>query len=365
MNEEDRKKVFWLLQKNSSFTAWNALGEAYAEFVKAWEYAMENADVIDVDNQNIGWTKKILDGQIAFEKGLPLLREGGRSVFKRSSTGYLQHAAAAIDFIKRIMDPQEFDFDWMKNKDEVVSATKVLRGRASGLYVVLENSESCEVGANWDYMFDGMFQPFNYPPILQEIPPATDTTVATGEETPITGIWEPEWEIPAEPTSLGSAVHRVSSWLSNPFAGSGTSQDKSDETATPPSPRLEKGCMNYLLASSIAPKYQESELDTAFEVRWRLIWADHRYKDGVIPEAEKEYLLEAQPQLPAPPTGRLRAERNEIVPKTGWWHSIARPNGRALHYFEAGQRFPDWQFTKTGAVIWDFDPNQQPPPPKK
>ena len=66
-----------------------------------------------------------------------------------------------------------------------------------------------------------------------------------------------------------------------------------------------------------------------------------------------------------PPTGRLRAERNEIVPKTGWWHSIARPNGQALHYFEAGQRFPDWQFTKTGEVIWDFDPNQQQPPPKK
>lgn len=68
---------------------------------------------------------------------------------------------------------------------------------------------------------------------------------------------------------------------------------------------------------------------------------------------------------PHPNHGRLRAERNEIVPKTGWWHSIARPNGQALHYFEAGQRFPDWQYTKTGEVIWDFDPDQQPPPPPK
>ena len=68
---------------------------------------------------------------------------------------------------------------------------------------------------------------------------------------------------------------------------------------------------------------------------------------------------------PHAPTGRLRGLRNELVPKTGWWHSLARPNGQALHYFEAGQRFPDWQFTKTGAVIWDFDPDQQPPPPKK
>ena len=84
-----------------------------------------------------------------------------------------------------------------------------------------------------------------------------------------------------------------------------------------------------------------------------------------------EMLPDAYEDLPPEETiasadhGRLRGLRNEIVPKTGWWHSLARPNGQALHYFEAGQRFPDWQFTKTGEVIWDFDPNQQQPPPKK
>ena len=70
-------------------------------------------------------------------------------------------------------------------------------------------------------------------------------------------------------------------------------------------------------------------------------------------------------QAPSSNLGRLRGLRNEIVPKTGWWHSLARPNGQALHYFEAGQRFPDWQFTQTGEVIWDFDPDTQAPPPKK
>ena len=68
---------------------------------------------------------------------------------------------------------------------------------------------------------------------------------------------------------------------------------------------------------------------------------------------------------PRPDHGRLRALRNEIVPKTGWWHSIARPNGEYSHYFEAGQHFPDWQFTKTGEIIWSYDPNQQKAPPKK
>ena len=162
MNEEDRQKVFWLLQKYSSFTAWNALGKAYVEFAKVYEYAIENAE--DADEWDFDHLKRVLDGQIAFEKGLPRLREGGRSVFKNTSTGYLGEAAAAIVFIDRIMDPEEYVFDWMKNKDAVISAAKVLQERASGLYVVLENNESCEVGANWDYMFDEMFQPFNFPP---------------------------------------------------------------------------------------------------------------------------------------------------------------------------------------------------------
>ena len=103
MNEEDRKKVFWRLQKYSSFTAWNALGEAYAEFVKAWEYAMENANAGLIGPQITDWYKRILNGQIAFEKGLPLLREGGRSVFKRSSTGYLRQASGAMGFIRHII----------------------------------------------------------------------------------------------------------------------------------------------------------------------------------------------------------------------------------------------------------------------
>ena len=58
MDEADRKKVFWLLKKYSSYTTWQALGDAYAEFVTAWEYAIANAKDVDVDNQNIGWTKK-------------------------------------------------------------------------------------------------------------------------------------------------------------------------------------------------------------------------------------------------------------------------------------------------------------------
>lgn len=52
------------------------------------------------------------------------------------------------------------------------------------------------------------------------------------------------------------------------------------------------------------------------------------------------------------PLGRLRGEPNEVVPKTGWWESPAKPGGQALHYFEAGQRFPDVRVTHCGGVVW-------------
>ena len=330
MNEEDRKKVFWLLKKYSSYTAWAALGEAYANFVKAWEYAMGHADDIDVDRQNIGWTKKILDGQIAFEKGLPLLREGQRSVFREVSTGFLNNSYDTLcNFIRRIMDPDEFDFDWMKNKEDVIAAFHNFE-RLTEVYVVTEPPASRNVAPfRATDALDPEWHILNFPPALPDVPSPTDTTVNTGEEIPITGAWEPEWEI-----SAGFI-----------------------KALTGTQPRLEKGCMNYLLAGAIAPRYRDSELDLAFDVRWRLIWADHRYEDGTIPEEEKDYLAE----VPEPGQERLRGLPSEAVPKTGWWHSPALSGETGLRYFKQGERFPEAETSAYGQVIWNYDPANQDP----
>ena len=342
MNEEDRKKVFWLLKKYSSYTAWKALGDAYVEFAKNFEYAVVHAD--ETNEFETEALKDILDGQIAFEKGLPLLRKGRRSVFRRTSTGYLRQAASAIVFINRIMDPEEYVFDWMVNKEEAVTATNKLMLQRYGLFAANEPGDELyedeRVAAfGQQTAFDPMDGPFNIPRQLSDVPTPTDTTVNTGVELPISGIWEPEWAI--SPSLLKSL------------------------TGTPV--KLEKGCMNYLLAGSLAPQYKDGELEPEIDVTWRLIWADHRYEDGTIPEEEKEYLAEVAPTQADQPltTARLRAEPNEIVPKTGWWHSSAKPNGQALHYFEAGQRFPDIHTTNYGSVIWGYDPNEQKAAPKK
>ena len=85
----------------------------------------------------------------------------------------------------------------------------------------------------------------------------------------------------------------------------------------------------------------------------------------ILPDAYEELAAVETAESVTSPTGRLRAEPNDLVPKTGWWHSQAKPNGQALHYFEAGQHFPDWHTTHYGSVIWGFDPDEQKEPPKR
>ena len=85
----------------------------------------------------------------------------------------------------------------------------------------------------------------------------------------------------------------------------------------------------------------------------------HRNRSG------EECISWARPKPPRPPIIRLFGERNEIVPQTGWWESTARPNGKVMHYFEAGQRFPPNQFTKIGEVTWSYNSYRQPPAPYK
>jgi len=63
--------------------------------------------------------------------------------------------------------------------------------------------------------------------------------------------------------------------------------------------------------------------------------------------------------------GRLRGLPNEVIPKTGWWHSPAKPNEQYLHWFEAGQHFPDIHSTSYGSVGWGYDPDEQKESPKK
>ena len=117
--------------------------------------------------------------------------------------------------------------------------------------------------------------------------------------------------------------------------------------------------MNYLLADTMAPPYQDSLESKAIPVRWRLIWEDTRYRDGTIPEEEAQYCAPPVPVPSAPPDGKLRAQPGEVVPKTGDWWSPAFQGANQVRHFEQGERFPAIETTNYGVVIWYYDPDRQ------
>jgi Immunity protein 72/Immunity protein 71 len=348
MTEQDRSKVFWLLKKYSSYTAWKALGDAYFAFSDAYYTAHKLRTVRDIhapdrkemDEWMAGHLKEVLDGRIGFEQGLPRLKQGDRSVWRRTSRGALAVGGNKIYFIGQIMNEREFVLDWMKNKSDVQHALLVLDERNKGLGSVTERLP--ERGkATWGEksVFDPFYGPFNFPPQLPEVPHPTNIVIATGEEVPFDGIYEPEWgPLPDAPNR--GLLDKIKTLLGN--KPSLMNDQGGDGLATVR--HRDIGCMNYLLSCTQAPLYQDGELDPAIPVHWRLIWQDTRYLDGVIPDEEVEYLAAVSESV----RQYLRCEAGQPCPAEGEWSTPALQGTR---HFKQGEMMPDLK-SDYGQTIW-------------
>lgn len=333
MTEDDRKKVFWLLKKYSSYTAWKTLGDAFHAFTNGWEFAVKRVAAKDQDEFIVGALKRFWDGCKGFDRGLPHLKRGEHHVFRYKAGGELGwHALSAVAYAQDLMNPREYVFDWMANKDQVRSLWGRVNYAWSGLSAVVAPTSPDPKAFNREDFFDPIFEPFNFPSTLSNVPDPTAVTVESGEEVPLDGIWEPEWQ---DPSKKHSRVVGIRSLF------------------TPIEPRgLQKGCMNYLVSGSIAPPYQDSRSTPLMPVRWRLIWEDTRYKDGVVPAEEAKYLAPAQ-QAPSShkDSDALRAKAGEPCPRAGIWKSIdAKGISRS---YKDGEMMVDFG-SSYGLTIWQW-----------
>ena len=354
MTDDERRKVFWLLKKYSSYTAWEALATAYYRFADAYMLAFKlrtpdpnEPDRASIDEWMAGHLKSILDGRIGFEKGLMRLSAGDRSVWRINSRGVLSQAADAVIFSHQIMNPEEYVFDWMKNKSEVVALEQATDTRVGGLYSVCELSRD-DLPAYWmsDTIFRPLFGPFNFPATLQEVPDATAIVVDTGTEVLVDGIYEPEWgeiESPAGSGLLGK--------IKLALVGKPSLIEPAAEVIGPRREHI--GCMNYLLANTLAPTYRDGELDKPMPVTWHLVWKDERYLDGSIPPEEAEYI--APVATPGADTTQLRCDAGQRCPREGWWFSPAKSDSR--RHFAQDEVMPAFS-TNYGATIWQWDTQQ-------
>jgi hypothetical protein len=340
MTNEDRKKIFWLLKKYSSYTAWEAFGNAFQEFTDAWEFAVRKVlPPLDSDDMWVEALTKYWKGCEGFDKGLALLKQGDRYIFRDKGNWLIYEE---LDYARRLMNSDEYVHDWMVNKTEIYDAY----ARTMSMMFLFRATEigdpTMRAQLNTERIFSDDWLPnanqvhFNYPPKLPDVPEPSITTIDNGKEVPIDGIWEPEWPDPTVNTGVVSNIRSLFS-PSLPI-------------------NVQKGCMNYLLAGTIAPPYQEGEKKPVMPVRWRLIWEDNRYKDGTIPAEEAEYFAPQANNKNVYTIGRI--EGGQACTQAGYWFTPAQINSR--RYFKEGEIMPVFD-SNYGSTIWQLDSNQEMP----
>ncbi|MDR0563627.1 MAG: immunity 71 family protein [Azoarcus sp.] len=373
-DELERRQLFHLLKKYSSWTMWNRIKEFFKKWEAVAEESVRQADnaglfparfippdyttpdgvIEDTGQSSIHYSDyaRIVEDYALMDEGVRRLGQGDKRVFTYDeANGCFVKAGMVLDYWLRIESKlEDREMGW----EEKTPLTKEFFEAAGELAVawgeftrnIIENRYE-DVPAPLSYaLWEAVFlSRLPYPDPLPELPEIYDeVTIATGEAIPCTGIWEPM---------------------------------DGDSRA---------GTMNYLHGGAYAPQAEQNFLNQAnrdygfgwryVDVIWRLIWRDDRYEDGKIPEEEKSYIFLNPPPpgteqiIYCDPTGYInkhgiehpfldrkrppwgRCDGGGQCPKEGWWTSHAAPDRIGRRYFKQGETMPNFPLSTWGATIW-------------
>lgn len=280
-SEIERQKIFHLLKKLSSVTAWKRI----LQFYKAWADVAETSARLA---EQRGWGsatalphseyRLVLKCHSHCEEGVRRLGKGDKRVFKFDANG---------EFAIAWRMPSH----WAKMMWRIGLGENVINEAQTPLWTEFKKTLT-ELCLSWHECATEILEPRYldepgltfyglwlknellsrlFPDDLAEVPdPADNVFVRTNEWTPCSGIWEPiDTPKPPEPS------------LKNLFA----------RTPKPQPPFTITGTMNYLHGGSKAPRMNIETADDVlpFDTTWRLLWRDDRYIDGTIPEEEAHY----------------------------------------------------------------------------
>ncbi|GHV58973.1 hypothetical protein FACS1894103_1440 [Campylobacterota bacterium] len=334
-NEREREQIFYLLKKQSSYTAWKRILGYYQAWADVAEASVREADKMGLlgtitirdhrgnpvagDNTDIGYDDyaRILKGLAYFEEGMNRLGRGDKRVFIYSDVyGYFAKASVARDIWETLIIRGETQ--WNPSTpyfEEFLKCIKELAAVWSECRQNILEDRRVDVAARCFYgLWEQIWLPrLPYPNPLPKVPePSKNTVVATGRKIPYSGIWEPVVE-----------ADHTSHWF---FRSKPIGQFKII------------GTMNYLHGGIRAPQARANFINSrdysGTNVKWRLLWRDDRYEDGTIPEEEKDYLfIEPVPQgVDSPYT--IGVER--YLYKHGFWnkYSTIAPINRFEEYLK-------------------------------
>jgi hypothetical protein len=271
VTDEDRAKAFWLIQKYTSVGYLRRMFSLYANFVAGYEdFARREAERVVFHRDSL---TSFYDYQASLRDGIDLLERGYK-------TGY----SPVFDgcFFSEALNGRRFEFGF---ENEEIG----FRARAPhvGLYAWAEVAIHMSVKvrrtlrAQWAFprILDPAFVTFPFPAPLPPAPAPQGAVVSTGKEIPKSGIWQPT-------TTPASSPQYLWAGLSAP-------------RGTRPTERLDYPDDPGGYGDDSTPAYTDYEY-AAEPAEWRLLWEDHRYEGGHIPD-ESEYLDPSTEPPPWPP----------------------------------------------------------------
>jgi len=312
-DERVRRKLFWLLQRLSSYSLWQRKRDAWAYFTQQYELALKT------------WPEEITNGFHAksiirayealrlYDEGLPELAVGNRQVWQIKNGEFYQlfrpvnlvNSFFYLPCHERGGQEEAYPPEIEKlNKLKIAAefwGDNLLYPPQKGVCNIFDAAYLLNP-ENYRYNLKTLSYPV-FPKDLPSVPERSDIIIRTDDPVPCDGIWEPvkiqyNHKLLIIKTDIGGFKNL--------------------------------GAYNYFIRGIAAPRQVYYDVliegDTELvlpedpiryrDVHWRLVWEDTRYCEGIIPD-ESEYFLDDEPG------SRITCRSGERCPHSGHWVTIA------------------------------------------
>lgn len=312
-DEQVRRKLFWLLQRLSSYSLWQRKRDAWACFTEQFEQALKTWPeeiTKGFDPEAIIWA---YDALRLYDEGLPELAVGNRQVWQ-IKTGEFYQLDSPVDLVQKFFYPRCHE-RWTQVEAYPPEIEKLNKLRIAAEFwgdnlLYPSHNKVCNF-FDAEYLlnpdnYHWEFTTFPYPIIPKNLPPVperSDIIIKTDDPVPCDGIWEP----------VEILYNRKFLVIKDGISGF-----------------KNFGAYNYFIRGMNAPLLVyydiliESDKEMVItdnpiryrDVHWRLVWEDTRYCDGIIPD-ESEYFLDDAPGE------RITCRSGERCPHSGHWATIS------------------------------------------
>ncbi|MDN8012707.1 Imm72 family immunity protein [Burkholderia multivorans] len=324
-DDATRRRVFWLLQRLTSFSLWKRKRDAFAMFANEYEKAVKTwaeGDPEAMPPQNLAIIFEIL---AAYDRGLSELARGYRFVWRRGQP--LQYAIDRYNHLNAYFFPHSDYWDrgaqvapYPPKVDTLAQLLHASEYQVEYAPLEPEPLDNClaqlsSIGLllSPDTYKHGLYMlPYPvFPDDLPEVPEAVGPVIKSGDKVPCDGIWEP---VAIEQSKLLGVVPVRNRSLRN------------------------NGCFNYFVRDIHAPNVRDDDTGAIVKTHWRLLWEDKRYADGAIPN-ESEYFLEPPQVSPLEQEPVAKVRTGDRCPVSGEWRTDEY-GGKTVRV-EPGAAMPD------------------------